>query len=283
MADKCDEAIAKQLKKRRIKRNADVRELYLGENKVTDVTDLSRFKNLYCLWLNSNKLRSVNCLSENFRLAELYLQNNEITTITGSLRHLTSLQVLFLHNNQLQKLEVVVQELENMQKLHTLNLFYNPVAQEPEYRQYVIYKIPSIELLDRQEVLKSEQDTSERMYNQLDTEIKDTIAFGRSPPYATEEQAITIRALRRSVMEYTSFGWSKVPSSLERRTSEKPFENPQLVTTSSISGFQSLGILAEGYYRDDQIKHLAGIGQQHILYVLECELVMGNSPIAIWI
>ena len=52
-----------------------------------------------------------------------------------------------------------------------------------------------------------------------------------SPPYATEDQAIKMRALRCSVMEYTSFNWSKVPSSLQRRTADKPFENPQIVTT----------------------------------------------------
>ena len=52
-----------------------------------------------------------------------------------------------------------------------------------------------------------------------------------SPPYATEEQAVKVRHLRRSVMEYTTFDWSKVPRAEQRRLSDKSFDKPQVVTT----------------------------------------------------
>ena len=52
-----------------------------------------------------------------------------------------------------------------------------------------------------------------------------------SPPYATEEQAVKVRHLRRSVMEYSTFDWSKVPRAEQRRLSDKSFDKPQFVTT----------------------------------------------------
>ena len=33
--------------------------------------------------------------------------------------------------------------------LNPPDLFNNPLAQEPEYRQYVIHHVPSVQLLDR--------------------------------------------------------------------------------------------------------------------------------------
>ncbi|WAR01127.1 LRC72-like protein [Mya arenaria] len=55
-------------------------------------------------------LRGISCLSGNFQIRELYLQNNELTDVSGSLRHLTCLEVLMLHNNQLTKLDRLVKE-----------------------------------------------------------------------------------------------------------------------------------------------------------------------------
>ena len=52
-----------------------------------------------------------------------------------------------------------------------------------------------------------------------------------SPPYATEDQAVNMRTLRRSVMEYSHFDWDKVPRATQRRLTEKPFEKPQIITT----------------------------------------------------
>ena len=52
-----------------------------------------------------------------------------------------------------------------------------------------------------------------------------------SPPYADTEQAMNVRAMRRSVMQYSSFDWSNVPRAQERRTSAEKFRNPQIITT----------------------------------------------------
>ena len=52
-----------------------------------------------------------------------------------------------------------------------------------------------------------------------------------SPLFASEDQAINSRHLRRSLMEHTYFDWSKVPRADERRLSGKSFHSPQMLTT----------------------------------------------------
>nr|XP_005997596.1 PREDICTED: leucine-rich repeat-containing protein 72 isoform X3 [Latimeria chalumnae] len=178
---------------------------------LTEVISLARFRMLKYLWLNNNKIRRLTCLTKNYRLTELYLNNNELFDITGALIHLTSLQILLLHNNQLTKLEETVKELREMQYLQRLNLFNNPLAQEPGYRLFVIHHIPSLEILDRQ----------------------NGCGFGNSrtkPTFDDPEEAVCYKAVRRSVMQFSSMNWNTVPTSQEKRLAERPAESPQLIT-----------------------------------------------------
>ncbi|KAL4224483.1 Leucine-rich repeat-containing protein 72 [Mactra antiquata] len=254
--------IEDHLATRNIKKDKDVTELYLAEKELTECTDLSRFKYLKCLWLNKNMLRQITCLENNFQLSELYLQNNQLTDVYGSLKHLTSLEVLMLHNNQITKLDLIVKEFKKMQCLKTLNLFNNPVAQEPDYRLFVIHSVPSAELLDRQEVLKSEKDNARKIYSQEREKIRETVAFGRrsegppniyypgneqrltkfdtrdlgnsflrdSPVYVSEDDAFNARRLKKSVTLYTTFDWSKLPRLEERRQTDNVFDSPEIIT-----------------------------------------------------
>ncbi|XP_070565614.1 leucine-rich repeat-containing protein 72-like [Ptychodera flava] len=259
-----EELIKRQMKKQGIRKDVDVTQLYLADSNLEQVTDLSRFKMLNHLWLNGNKLRRINCLKVNYRLAELYLENNQLVDISGSLGHLTSLRKLMLQRNQLTKLEQTVREFRAMQSLKVLNLFSNPLAQEKEYRLYVIYHVPSVELLDRAEVLKEERDDGRQIYDQEREVLKQSIAFGRrcegppirgvslmelddhsdfdprrevannfhSPPLANPEDAVTARAMKRSIMQYSVFDWSQVPKFEERRQKgpTDPVPTPQVIT-----------------------------------------------------
>ncbi|CAH1786897.1 unnamed protein product [Owenia fusiformis] len=263
MSGKAEKLVEQQLQAKQNKRDVDVKELYLSEKNLTDVCDLSRFPNLRHLYLSKNRLRRLRCLNNNFRLAELYLDQNEMVEISGALEHLTCMEVLHLHDNQLTKLENVIYELRKMQNLKVLNLFNNPISQEEEYRLYVIHHVPSVELLDRQAVLKSERDTAKRLYDQKNTSISDTISFGRrsdgppsiyhpadreklqvtvpmknvannflldNPPYDTIDDAVASRTMKKAAYTYSSFDWSKVPRAEERRLSDKAFDQPQINT-----------------------------------------------------
>ncbi|CAL1529579.1 unnamed protein product [Lymnaea stagnalis] len=250
---------------RGIKRDKDVEELYLSNRNLVEIVNLNRFRNLKRLWLNGNKLERVKCFSTNFHLSELYLHDNQLRDIHGCLRHLTCLTVLTLQNNQLTKLDNIIEECDRMKSLSVLNLFNNPVAQEPGYRLFVIHCCPSLTLLDRAEVTKAEQVMSFQIYKQFENQVKDRIAFGRKsegPPSLyygwrpkqssssfrpvtavvgtnnlrsnqtseSPDDAVNTRLLKKSLTIYSTFDWSKVPRLEERRKMEVPLRSAHILT-----------------------------------------------------
>ncbi|XP_038053450.1 leucine-rich repeat-containing protein 72-like [Patiria miniata] len=238
-----------------IRKDLDVTQLYLAQRNLEAVDTLGCYKHLNELWLNGNKLRLVTCLKDNLQISHLYLQDNELVSISKAVGHLSCLKVLMLHNNQLTKLGETVNEMKNMQALHTLNLYHNPLAQEKEYRLHVIFRVPSLKLLDREEVQPSERAEANQRYKPDEQRQMDSVAFGRrcnapsmsvrsnteadqllgkalTDPYSENEDnsdlisrleddeitdVLTEKGVRRSTMQYSHFDWSKVPQAEERR------------------------------------------------------------------
>ncbi|NWR67201.1 LRC72 protein, partial [Bucorvus abyssinicus] len=262
------QAIEKQLKICGFKRNVDVLVLYLAGQELRSIPSLSRFHRLRYLWINNNKIQDLTFLIKNYCLTELYLNNNELTDISGALKHLRALRILLLHNNQLKKLGKTVKELKGMISLQALNLFHNPLAQDPDYRLYVIYFLPSVQLLDRKSVTQRERKSALHLYNHEGSRVVQSIAFGRrvnTPlgttvsssrctqparrltippvwklsdnahllcsfcrvPFENPEDAVFLRAMTRSIMEFSCVDWNKVPTCQERQLenkAEKPRE-----------------------------------------------------------
>ncbi|NXS67916.1 LRC72 protein, partial [Pandion haliaetus] len=188
--------------------------------------------------------------------------------ISGALKHLRALQILLLHDNQLKKLGKTVKELKGMISLQTLNLFHNPLAQDPDYRLYVIYFLPSVWLLDRKSVTQRERESALHLYNHERSCAMQSVAFGKrvnTPlgttvgssrctqparrlmmpsvwkhsdnahllcsfcrvPFENPEDAILLRAMTRSLMEFSSVDWNKVATCQERwleNKAEEPHE-----------------------------------------------------------
>ncbi|XP_018424457.1 PREDICTED: leucine-rich repeat-containing protein 72 [Nanorana parkeri] len=257
-----------QIEKCGYKTDSDVHELYLGRKGLREVTDLSRFRMLKYLWLNHNKISRVNFLTTNFRLSELYLDHNELCDIKGSLKHLTSLHTLMLNDNHLTKLQAAVQELKRMTNLRVLNLFHNPLEQDTGYRAYVVQHLPSLELLDREQVRQKEREEAFKLFNPERTAVLQSLGFGRRTDSALggrpamqgsasscrsmersgepgncdvtcvsdredvlpfEDQAL-LRGYRRSVTQFSLVDWSKMPASFQKRTADQPCHPPPLMT-----------------------------------------------------
>nr|XP_033786861.1 leucine-rich repeat-containing protein 72 isoform X2 [Geotrypetes seraphini] len=262
-AVRSEQVIDDQLKKCSIKRNVDVSELYIARKGLTEVIDLSRFKMLRYLWLNHNKLRKITFLTNNYRLSELYLNNNALVDISGALRHLTTLQILMLHNNQLTNLEMTVKELREMTCLQVLNLFQNPLSQDSMYRLYVVCLLPSVQLLDRRRVTEKEKEAAFNIFSPDRAHILHSLAFGRrvdtvlvpgkkkkAPTFKSKtfsgnhtfvnnlhrtvfdnpSDAAFWRAMQRSVMQFSLVDWSKIPTSKQKRLEDKANETLQLLT-----------------------------------------------------
>ncbi|NWS56067.1 LRC72 protein, partial [Chunga burmeisteri] len=260
------QAVEKQLKICDFKRNVDVLVLYLARQGLRSIPRLSRFHRLRYLWINNNKIQDLPFLIKNYCLTELYLNNNELTDISGALKHLRALQILLLHNNQLKKLGETVKELKGMISFQLLNLFHNPLAQDPDYRLYVIYLLPSVQILDRKSVAQRERESALHLYSHGRSSVVQSIAFGRrvnTPlgttvgssrctqpsrrlmmpsdnahlfcsfcrvPFENTEDAILLRAMTRSLMEFSSVDWNKVATCQERHPENKAEEPHEKLT-----------------------------------------------------
>ncbi|KFO90501.1 Leucine-rich repeat-containing protein 72, partial [Buceros rhinoceros silvestris] len=259
------QAVEKQLKICGFKRNVDVLVLYLAGQGLRSIPSLSRFHRLRYLWINNNKIQDLTFLVKNYCLTELYLNNNELTDISGALKHLRALRILLLHNNQLKKLGKTVKELKGMISLQALNLFHNPLAQDPDYRLYVVYFLPSVQLLDRKSVTQRERESALHLYNRERSRVVQSIAFGRrvntplgttvassrctqparrlmippgcefgnhtnKVPFENPEDAVFQRAMTRSIMQFSCVDWNKVPTCQERQLENKAKEPHEKLT-----------------------------------------------------
>jgi len=127
----------------------ECKEVVLSDRKLNKLVNFDKFTNLEALWLTNNKLEKITELNHNFRLKIVCLGNNRLTTLEGSFQKFKFLQTLFLNNNKLRNLDKNLLILCEFSFLKNLNLFGNPLAEEPEYRNRVIYKLPSLEIFDR--------------------------------------------------------------------------------------------------------------------------------------
>lgn len=124
-------------------------EIVLSNRKINKLVNFEHFQNLEALWLTNNKLEKLIGLDSNFRLKIICIGNNRLTSLEGSLHQMKFLQTLFLNNNKLRNLDQNLLILKDLSFLKNLNLFGNPLAEEPEYRFRVIYALPSLEIFDR--------------------------------------------------------------------------------------------------------------------------------------
>ncbi|XP_039718382.1 leucine-rich repeat-containing protein 72 [Pteropus medius] len=257
-------AVEDQLKICGHKRDADVFELFLSKKELTDVIDLSRFKKLKYLWLHHNKLHGITFLTRNYCLTELYLNNNAIFEIEG-LHYLRSLHILLLHHNELTNIAATVKELKGMLNLKTLSLYQNPFCQYNLYRLYIIYHLPGVELLDRNQVTEKERRSMITIFNHRKAHIVQSISFRRkvdaswnprSPVkqkpalkvpsdfafannvdktvFDDPEDAVFVRSMKRSVMAITFLNWDTVPTQEEKYLEEdkKDTEPAQMLTVT---------------------------------------------------
>ncbi|XP_072365269.1 leucine-rich repeat-containing protein 72 isoform X4 [Scyliorhinus torazame] len=202
-------------------------DLYKKSRGLTEMPDLSRYKMLKYLWVNYNKIKHLDFLRLNIHLKELYLNSNLISEIT--------------------------------------DLFNNPLTQDHDYRLYVIYHLPSVQLLDRQIITQKERDIALSNYNPDRFRSHQSLAFGQRKPYFTVQeitpkrgyrgQKISIyeqkdvlklgnkatkdpsknvvdsRIRRRSIMQFSTLDWNKVPNAQQKRLGDEPLLSSQIITT----------------------------------------------------
>lgn len=86
------------------------------------------------------------------RLTSLLVNNNKVALFGEGLgSKLPNLDTLVLTNNRVANL-ADLDNLADFKNLRSLSLIKNPVSQIPNYRLYVVHKLPNLKILDFQKV-----------------------------------------------------------------------------------------------------------------------------------
>ena len=143
-------------------------EIVLSKRHITKLINFNNFENLEALWLTNNNLTAIKGLESNFRLKILCLGFNRITTLeNSSLSIMKFLETLYLNNNKLKNLDKVLNYLKQFSFLKNLNLFENPIAEEPEYRPRVVDTLKKLEIFDRHLITAMERIKSEKVVKEF--------------------------------------------------------------------------------------------------------------------
>nr|NP_596725.1 putative U2 snRNP-associated protein Lea1 [Schizosaccharomyces pombe]Q9USX8.1 RecName: Full=U2 small nuclear ribonucleoprotein A'; Short=U2 snRNP A' [Schizosaccharomyces pombe 972h-]3JB9_j Chain j, U2 small nuclear ribonucleoprotein A' [Schizosaccharomyces pombe 972h-]CAB52744.1 U2 snRNP-associated protein Lea1 (predicted) [Schizosaccharomyces pombe] len=111
------------------------------------------------------------------RLQTLLCGNNRITAIAPDIgKVLPNLKTLSLAQNHLQEI-ADLDPLASCPQLTNLSCIDNPVAQKQYYRLYLIWRIPSLHILDFERVRRNERLRAEEVFGQIQnpTEIASSI------------------------------------------------------------------------------------------------------------
>ena len=108
------------------------------------------------------QLRNLDNIHTNFRVKEVYAQKNAFTNIQGISKY-KFLNVLLCGDNQLRDLDKFIEFLQGFAFLEQLDLFGNPLAEEPDYRFRLIHAIPQIKILDRHMVTLQERQKADKI------------------------------------------------------------------------------------------------------------------------
>ena len=142
-------------------------ELSLRGFKIMDIQNLSATNDQFaCINLTDNSISEINMLPQLKRLKTLMLINNRISRIENDFAiNCPFLTNLVLTNNKISDFQQIdnIASCKSLQKLYLVD---NVVTKMKNYRLYVIYKIPTLRILDYQRVTKKEREEAKKKFSQ---------------------------------------------------------------------------------------------------------------------
>ena len=134
-------------------------ELSLRGFKIMNIQNLSATNDQFsCINLTDNSISEINILPQLKRLKTLMLINNRISNVEKDFAiNCPFLTNLILINNKISDFQQI-DNIATCKSLEKLYLLDNVVTKLKNYRLYVIFKIPSLRILDFQRVTKKERE-----------------------------------------------------------------------------------------------------------------------------
>jgi len=120
------------------------------------------------------------------RLSTLLFSNNRIASFAPGLgSKIPNLESLILTNNKVENL-ADLDPLSEFKKLQNLSLRINPVTKHKHYRLYVIFKLPSVKVLDFLKVKAKERAEASKLFdNEAGAQLVSTISQMKAIPSTT--------------------------------------------------------------------------------------------------
>ncbi|CRG94055.1 U2 small nuclear ribonucleoprotein A', putative [Plasmodium gallinaceum] len=131
----------------------------LRGNKISVIENLGITKDYFeCIDLSDNEIIKLNNIPYLQRLKTLILCNNKIARIDSDIfENIPNLNSLILTNNKLEKLSDL-NSLFKAKNLTRLSLVENSVSKLENYREYLIFNLPSLKYLDFQKIKKKDRE-----------------------------------------------------------------------------------------------------------------------------
>jgi len=141
------------------------RELSLRGYKIPVIENLGASMDQFdTIDLSDNDIRKLDGFPMLKRLKCLLLSNNRIVKCAEGLEeNIPNLEMLILTNNQIQELGDI-DPLASLKRLENLSLLKNQVTVKQHYRQYVIYKMPQLRILDFKKIKMKEREESNELF-----------------------------------------------------------------------------------------------------------------------
>ncbi|KAK6589178.1 hypothetical protein RS030_213390 [Cryptosporidium xiaoi] len=127
-----------------------------------------------CIDVSNNSISRLSNISHLDKLSIFIACNNKIEYVEeGFCRKLINLESLVLSNNKLSDLESI-SAIFLLKNLRRLSLIENPITKIPNYREIIIYMLPSLFYLDFQKIKQSERDRS-KSFAKSDKRVQELI------------------------------------------------------------------------------------------------------------
>jgi Leucine-rich repeat (LRR) protein len=169
----------------------ELQKLNLSYNWMTFTYDIRFFTKLKELYLNDNKIDDLSFAESLPNLEILNAENNEISYIT-CLNKCLNLKILKLSQNKIEFLNSTLNTIKNLRKLEELTIKDNPfLTQLFGYKQYFIYNYQNILKLDEEEILDLDRDIAGRFVRENNIIYNNSTKRPMSSRPGVKSQSIT--------------------------------------------------------------------------------------------
>nr|CDJ94558.1 U2 small nuclear ribonucleoprotein A [Haemonchus contortus] len=164
------------------------RELNLRGYKIPVIENMGVTKDQFdVIDLTDNDIKRLDNLPLLKRLHTLYLHNNRVHYIQPDIgEKLPNLKILALTNNNITELGDI-DPLANCKKLEYITFIGNPITHKTNYRAYIIYKLPSVRVIDFKRIRLAEREAARKLFKgKKGQKARDAIKRSTAAPSETE-------------------------------------------------------------------------------------------------